>query len=151
MSKKVIRLTEADLEKIVKRVIQESDDAEVGEQLDKLRAKASGLAGDLKARQDNRQSLRKGKRDAIRTGSRDSMDSALDNLKDPRNQRSLAQLKSLTNSLKRDVTKAKENMEDVFANIEIADLDQNIQKKVNDYSAALGIILSTDFLSDMGV
>ena len=37
MSKKVIRLTEADLEKIVKRVIQESDDAEVGEQLDKLK------------------------------------------------------------------------------------------------------------------
>jgi len=150
MSKKVIKLTESDLEKIVMRVIQESGDAEVGEQLDKLRAKASGLAGDLKARKDNRQSLRKGKQDAIRKGDRSTMDNALANLQDPRTQRSLSQLKSLSNSLKRDVTKAKENMDAVFANVEIADLDPNVQKKINDYSAALGIILSTDFLSDMG-
>lgn len=150
MSKKVIRLTEADLEKIVKRVIQESDDAEVGEQLDKLRAKASGLAGDLKSRQANRQALRKGKQDAIRTGSRDSMDNALDNLEDPRVQRSLAQLKSLAGSLKRDVTKAKENMEAVFANIDMDTLDPNVKGKVDRYNAALGVILSTDFLADLG-
>ena len=151
MSKKVIRLTEADLEKIVKRVIQESEHEEVGEQLDKLRAKASGLAGDLKARQDNRQSLRKGKQAAIRTGDRGAMDTALDSLQDPRTQRSLAQLKSLTNSLKRDVTKAKENLEVVFANVDMDTLDPNIKGKIDRYNAALGTVLSTEFLADLGV
>lgn len=151
MSKKVIRLTEADLEKIVMRVIKESEHEEVGEQLDKLRAKASGLAGDLKARQDNRQSLRKGKQAAIRTGDRGAMDTALDNLQDPRTQRSLAQLKSLTNSLRRDITKAQENMKAVFANVDMDTLDPNVKGKIDRYNAALGTVLSTDFLADLGV
>lgn len=137
MSKKVIRLTESDLEKIVMRVIQESDDAEVGEQLDKLRAKASGAVAGLNQKRDNMKAMRQARRDARNVGVADK--------------RAVAQLKSLTDSLKRDVTKAKQNFDSVFTDEVLSGLDQNLQKKINDYSAALGVILSTDFLSDMGV
>ena len=151
MGKKVIKLTESDLEKIVMRVIQESEHDEIAERIgDKLKAKAAGLGGDLKARQANRQALRKGKQDAIRTGSRDSMDNALNNLEDPRIQRSLAQLKSLAGSLKRDVTTAKKNFDSVFTDEVLSGLDQNTAAQVDRYYNALGIILDTDFLAAMG-
>ena len=151
MSKKVIRLTESDLEKIVARVIKESEHDEIAERIgDRLKAKASGVAGGLKARVDNRRALRKGKQDAIRTGNRDSMDNALDNLKDPRTQRSLAQLKSLAGNLKRDVNAAKKNFESVFTDELLNGLDDNTRAQVDRYYDALGIILDVDFMTKLG-
>ena len=136
MSKKVIRLTEADLEKIVMRVIQESDDAEVGEQLDKLRAKASGAVAGLNQKRDNMKAMRQARRDARNVGVADK--------------RAVAQLKSLTDSLKRDVTRAKENFDSVFTDEVLSGLDQNIAGQVDRYYNALGVILDTDFMAALG-
>ena len=120
MSKKIIKLTESDLEKIVRRVIEENDHQEVVERVgDQLKAKVAGVAGDLKARQHNRQELRKDRKSAIRTGQRTEV-----NLQDPRKQKAIAQFASLSNSLVRDVKKASENMEEIFAGTNLDDLGQ---------------------------
>lgn len=120
MSKKIIKLTESDLEKIVRRVIEENEHQEVVERIgDQLKAKVAGVAGDLKARQHNRQELRKDRKSAIRTGQRTEVD-----LQDPRKQKAIAQFASLSNSLVRDVKKASENMEEIFAGTNLDDLGQ---------------------------
>lgn len=110
MSKKIIKLTESDLEKIVRRVIEENEHEEVVERIgDQLKAKVAGTVGDAKARLHNRKELRKDRKSAIRTGERQEL-----NLQDPRKQKAIAQMASLSNSLMRDVKRATENMNEIF-------------------------------------
>jgi len=136
MSKKIIKLTESDLEKIVRRVIEENEHQEVVERLgDQLKAKVAGVAGDLKARQHNRKELRKDRKSAIRTGKRTEVD-----LQDPIKQKAMAQFASLSNSLVRDVKTASDNMEKVFAGTNLDDLGQEGQM-IKQYHNALKTVI----------
>jgi hypothetical protein len=65
-------------------------------------------------------------------------------------ERAVAQLKSLTDSLKRDVTRAKQNFDSVFTDEVLSGLDQNIAGQVDRYYSALGVILDTDFMTALG-
>jgi len=145
MSKKIIKLTESDLEKIVRRVIEENEHEEVVERIgDQLKAKIAGTVGSAKAKLHNRKEL---KRDfkanknssAIQTGISRKQDL---NLQVPKKQKAIAQMASLSNSLMRDVKRATENMNEIFP--EDTDFESLGQegKVIESYKNALNTIIT---------
>ena len=130
MGKKVIRLTESDLENIVKRVLQEEEATE--QVVDRLKAKVAGGIGAAQAKQQNRKAFRDTKRQYVKTGT----PCELPQVKNPKEEKAKAELKSLVKSMDNDVRKALKNIDRVVPNTdgmsdEMGEAIQNYKKMLN--------------------
>ena len=130
MGKKVIRLTESDLENIVKRVLQEEEATE--QVVDRLKAKVAGGIGAAQAKQQNRKAFRDTKRQYVKTGTPGELPQG----KNPKEEKAKAELKSLVKSMDNDVRKALKNIDRVVPNTdgmsdEMGEAIQNYKKMLN--------------------
>ena len=133
MGKKVIRLSESDLENIVKRVLQEEEATE--QVVDRLKAKVAGGIGASKAKRQNRKNLRKADREYVQTGKQGELPAG----QNPKDERAKGQLKSLVNSMDNDVRKALKNIDRVVPNTD--GMSDEMAQSIQNYKTMLNNIL----------
>lgn len=134
MGKKVIRLSESDLENIVKRVLQEEEATE--QVVDRLKAKVAGGIGAAKAKQQNRKAFRDTKKQYVKTGKPGELPQG----KNPKEEKAKAELKSLVKSMDNDVRNALKNIDRVVPNVD--GMSEEMGQTITNYKTLLNNILS---------
>ena len=135
MSKKVIRLSESDLENIVKRVLQEEEATE--QVVDRLKAKVAGGIGAVKNKQQNRKAFRKAKQDYIKTGTPGELPQG----KNSEIGKIRGEFASLVKTTDRHISTSLKNLDRVIPhtepNSELAKQDKELAAMINNYKDQL--------------